>query len=585
MALLTPNATATVLGVKVNEKIIPDGTRWQDATKAKNAGFAAGALYKAEKLICGTGKPTSVTIHNTGDLAGVYDDAEQYTRATFNQNMNSSRVHYFVDDVGAWQNLRAGTGLFPADPVGKAEVSWHAGDGSVQDGGNVTSLSIEIIMGETAATDKIAYDNGARLAAWLLHKHGLTVDNLVTHTYWVNKMAGKSLADKDAACTNPISGKKWCPTYIFNSNNAATAKKNWLAFVAVVKGYLDELNGTQSAPSAPAAPASGTKIMGKAVATADQMRAYVKAKNPSVAQSVIDMIPYYISEGEAEGVRGDVAFAQSCLETGNFGFAGSAVTLDQNNFCGMGVTSNGMKGNSFATPQLGIRAQIQHLKAYASNDALKQTCIDPRFGYVTRGCAETVEHLGQQENPDGKGWATGAGYGSKILSILDAVIATKPAASGGTTSGNQTPVNYLIKVTAASLDYRKGPGKSYGVAGTIKDKGTYTIVAEQDGFGKLKSGAGWIDLNGGGFAKQGASASAPASQQHAVPYLVKVTADALNYRNGPGTGYAVNGTIKDKGVYTIVAVKAGTGSAAGWGKLKSGAGWISLDYATYVRQA
>ena len=100
-----------------------------------------------------------------------------------------------------------------------------------------------------------------------------------------------------------------------------------------------------------------TKIMGNAVATMEQMTAYIKAKNPDVAQSVIDMIPLYLSEGKTEGVRGDIAFAQSCLETGNFGFFGSAVTLDQNNFCGMGVTSNGMRGNSFDTPQLGIRAQ------------------------------------------------------------------------------------------------------------------------------------------------------------------------------------------------------------------------------------
>ena len=142
-----------------------------------------------------------------------------------------------------------------------------------------------------------------------------------------------------------------------------------------------------------------TKIMGNATATAEQMKAYLKAKNPSVAQSVLDMVPLYLSEGKAEGVRGDIAFAQSCLETGNFTFSGSAVTLSQNNFCGMGVTSNGVKGNSFDTPQLGIRAQVQHLKAYASTDALKNTCIDPRFKYVTRGCAEYVEWLGQKENP------------------------------------------------------------------------------------------------------------------------------------------------------------------------------------------
>ena len=114
-----------------------------------------------------------------------------------------------------------------------------------------------------------------------------------------------------------------------------------------------------------------TKIMGNAVATVEQMTEYIKAKNPDVAQSVIDMIPFYLLEGKAEGVRGDIAFAQSCLETGNFGFSGSAVTLDQNNFCGMGVTSSGMKGNSFDTPQFGIRAQVQHLKAYASTVDLK----------------------------------------------------------------------------------------------------------------------------------------------------------------------------------------------------------------------
>lgn len=153
-----------------------------------------------------------------------------------------------------------------------------------------------------------------------------------------------------------------------------------------------------------------TKIMGTAVATAEQMKTYIRGKNPQVPQSVLDMIPLYLSEGQAEGVRGDIAFAQSCLETGNFTFSGSAVTLDQNNFCGMGVTSNGLKGNSFDTPQLGIRAQIQHLKAYASTDALQNDCVDPRFKYVIRGSAEYVEWLGQQDNPQGKGWATGAGY-------------------------------------------------------------------------------------------------------------------------------------------------------------------------------
>ena len=153
------------------------------------------------------------------------------------------------------------------------------------------------------------------------------------------------------------------------------------------------------------------KIMGKTQASIDQMRAYIKKVNPQVSDSVTKMIPLYITEGAAEGVRGDIAFAQSCLETGNFTFAGSAVTLDQNNLCGLGVTKTGMKGNSFRTPAEGIRAQIQHLQAYACTDRLKQKCVDPRYIYVNRGCAEYVEHLGIQENPKGQGWASGRNYG------------------------------------------------------------------------------------------------------------------------------------------------------------------------------
>ena len=166
------------------------------------------------------------------------------------------------------------------------------------------------------------------------------------------------------------------------------------------------------------------KIMGQARASIEQMRAYIKKVNPKVPESVIKMIPYYITEGALEAVRGDIAFAQSCLETGNFTFKGSAVTLTQNNFCGMGVTSTGIKGNSFKTPKEGIRAQIQHLKAYACNDALEQRCIDPRFTYVKRGCAPYVEWLGKKENPSGAGWASGKGYGTKILNILSNILET-----------------------------------------------------------------------------------------------------------------------------------------------------------------
>lgn len=162
-------------------------------------------------------------------------------------------------------------------------------------------------------------------------------------------------------------------------------------------------------------------ITGKAVVDAERLRSYIKSVRPDIQQSVLDMIPYYISEGEIEGIAGDVAFAQSCIETGNFKFnpATCAVTIDQNNFAMIGVTGTFLKGESFATPQLGIRAQIQHLKAYANKESLKRECVDPRFGLVLRGCAPYVEWLGMKENPTGRGWASAKNYGYNVLRVLN----------------------------------------------------------------------------------------------------------------------------------------------------------------------
>lgn len=210
------------------------------------------------------------------------------------------------------------------------------------------------------------------------------------------------------------------------------------------------------------------KIMGQSAATVAQMQTYIKKVNPKVSDSVIKMIPLYISEGAVEGVRGDIAFAQSCLETGNFTFSGSAVTLDQNNFCGMGVIKNGVKGNSFKTPQLGIRAQVQHLQAYGSTGRLKQTVVDPRYTYVTRGCAEYVEYLGIQENPKHQGWAAGKDYGKKIIAILNNILAVT---SGTTEKENTVKVN--IKKMISKKNCYIG-----------QNKPAYVVIHETDNWSK-----------------------------------------------------------------------------------------------------
>ena len=171
-----------------------------------------------------------------------------------------------------------------------------------------------------------------------------------------------------------------------------------------------------------------TAIMGKAQATAQQMALFCRSKNSTpqlTSCSLEQLAEMFIEEGEAEGVRGDVAFAQSLHETGYFKFGG-IVLPTQNNYAGIGALNGNATGQaaSFPDPRTGVRAQIQHLKAYASTEALVNECVDPRFSLVARGVAPYVEWLGAADNPKGRGWAVpGAGYGANIVKLLGQILA------------------------------------------------------------------------------------------------------------------------------------------------------------------
>ena len=316
-----------------------------------------------------------------------------YTRATWpNANMNDARVHYYVDDINAWQNLR------------EDEVGWHAGDGRKATGGNETTLSIEIIMdGSGSKEDHKAEENGVLLAALLLKKHGLSVNELYTHNHW--------MGHPDSIVQG---ARKNCPLYIL---------PHWAQFKQKVAAKLTELNG-----GATTTEAGKTEIMGKAKASAQQMALFARSKNaePQLpACSLEQLVQFFLEEGEAEGVRGDVAFAQSLHETGFFKYGG-IVLPTQNNYAGIGALNGNAKGQAatFPDPRTGVRAQIQHLKAYASKAALVNGCVDPRFSLVTRGSAQYVEWLGASDNPNGKGWAVpGKGYGGKIVALLGQIMA------------------------------------------------------------------------------------------------------------------------------------------------------------------
>lgn len=159
-----------------------------------------------------------------------------------------------------------------------------------------------------------------------------------------------------------------------------------------------------------------------------------------------------------------------------------------------------------------------------------------------------------------------------IESVIGAGTPVQPAESSTptqtTTSSSSSFNEYTVKITASSLNVRSGAGTNYKVVTSVKKGGVYTIVDESNGWGKLKSGVGWIYL---GYTTKVSTASSSFES-----YKVKITASVLNVRAGAGTGYKITTSVKKGGVYTIVA------ESNGWGKLKSGAGWIKLSYTQKV---
>ena len=457
---------------------------------------------------------------------------------------DTSCVHGFIDgnDGTAYQTL-------PWNHRG-----WHCGSGS-KGSGNNTHIGVE--MCEPAC---IKYTSGsnftcsniatAKAVAKRTYETAVELFAMLCKKYSLDPLEDGVVISHKEGCARGIASNHGDPEHLWTQ----------LGMGYTMDGFRKAVKAAMGGASSGSGGTDGyTKIMGNAVATAEQMKAYLKAKNPSVAQSVLDMVPLYLSEGKAEGVRGDIAFAQSCLETGNFTFSGSAVTLSQNNFCGMGVTSNGVKGNSFDTPQLGIRAQVQHLKAYASTEALKNACIDPRFKYVTRGCAEYVEWLGQKENPDRKGWAAGAGYGEKILTILKGVLGTAGGASSF--APVETESWYRVRKTWADASSQKGAFKSLENAKECADENPGYSVFDESGKAVYSSAAAF------------------------KPYLVRVSIPDLNIRKGPGIDHAKTGKYTGAGIFTVVEEADGKG-ASKWGLLKfyqeKRDGWISLDHAVKV---
>ena len=213
------------------------------------------------------------------------------------------------------------------------------------------------------------------------------------------------------------------------SANTSARRVIWLlATIAVGATLAACRSGSSGNPAAPSpstpSPLPTVSIMGPSRLAPGQIVAWFRARTPQPAGAYAATVPVevlaalFVEEGAAENVTGDVAFMQSILETGWFRFSGT-VPAWMNNFAGIGATDTNPAPAQFPDARTGVRAQIQHLRAYADPTAtacaappLHNPCVDPRFNLVVpKGRAPTWNQMGNGN------WATDPAYASKILTL------------------------------------------------------------------------------------------------------------------------------------------------------------------------
>ncbi|WP_294429595.1 glucosaminidase domain-containing protein [uncultured Treponema sp.] len=157
------------------------------------------------------------------------------------------------------------------------------------------------------------------------------------------------------------------------------------------------------------------ELLGKGLKDSKQLTAFFMNHKPGFPDrnKVERLARLYVKEAAIEGINSDVAFVQMCHETGFLGF-GNLVLPEMNNFCGLGAMDAEHPGLYFESEEIGVRAHIQHLQAYATTAEveLKQECVDPRYSWPHKTkFARTVHDLAGH-------WATDPEYGTKLENLL-----------------------------------------------------------------------------------------------------------------------------------------------------------------------
>ena len=424
-----------------------------------NMGLASGVQfykYEIEYNKYDTNTVEYIVIHDTGNPEVGADAMRHYL--FFKSGDKNSSAHYFVDDKQVVQI------------IDDSEGSWHSGvkyKTPATPISNHNSIGIEMCINADGNYNK-AMKNTIDLAAYLLWKYDLDMDHLVRH-YDANG--------------------KVCPLTMSENNWA-----DWKEFKAAVQAKRNTYTGKYSGDDVQSSDEGvhySNAIMGTSTLSTEAMIAYLMSANPSLTKEYAAQVANaYLTIGTYYGIRGDIAFFQAMLETGNLKFGGE-VDASYNNFCGMkapGDTEEKYEYVKFATVEEGVEAHLQHIYCYASTEPLpaERPQVDPRFYEWLRGKTNDWEGLSGV-------WAQ-PGYDPNEYASLDEakdkhgtygdIIIRLYASAGGTNVQTGPAIRGSLNLTTEE-SYWKDPiytGAPAGQRNVLKLNSTGSDVKELQGY-------------------------------------------------------------------------------------------------------
>ena len=315
--------------------------------------------------------------------------------------------------------------------------------------------------------------------------------------------------------------------------------------------------------------------------------------------------PLFTADQKKSGILASVSMAQFILESS---YGKSELARNANNCFGM---KKSLSGNTWAGSVWDGSVYAKETKEFTNGQYITITAEFRKYPSIEASVADHSAYLlgamkgsvhryeGLKGEPDYRkalqiikdgGYATSPNYVDNLCNVVEkwnltqydlkqeAVQEEEKQTEDIVEIVDLPSVPFQVKVIVDDLNYRSQPSMSGSVKGQT-GKGIFTIVEVSEGWGRLKSGVGWIWLGNPDYCTINGEAK---KEEDECPFKVKVNVDNLNIRKGPSITNSRTGSFTGKGIFTIVEVRPGSGSTKGWGRLKSGAGWISLDYTEKV---